>query len=173
MFKILYLIFKPLAKHVFKELFDSEMKKNINIDKDLIDDTLINTIDNTALFYTILKYDVSKNSNFFGYIKKMLKFNAKSELRTEKTQLKTQQNNFTLKDLSDENILKNSQIANLDSENSTLNIQTIIQNLPDKERKAIKKAYYNNENLNDTERKAKNRGFKKIRLNHPELKSYL
>jgi hypothetical protein len=54
-------------------------------------------------------------------------------------------------------------MASLEDQTNLEKIREYIDKLPDKEREAVKKMSESNEKLNDTERKAKNRGLNKIR----------
>lgn len=160
--------------------FDPLIKSNTStlIKKEALDiDTAHDTL-KTEIFLSILKYDATKNPNFFGYIKAILPFQVKTELRENKTQSMTK--NITelssSAGIADEPDKLESFIDNIfgsdDSAEKLIDsiyndskreeALSIIDSLPPAERDAIKKAYINNEQLTDTERRAKNRGLKKV-----------
>lgn len=170
--------FSVLMLNIFDPLIRSTASisapKQKLFDKETIYDTL-----KTEVFLSILKYDSVKNPNFFGYIKTILPFQLKTELRENKTNASTQtitqlSNKFGIADDPDklegfmDSIFGSDKEAEklielINNESEIKKALEIIESLPPAEKEAIKKAYIRNEKLSDTERKAKNRGLKKAR----------
>lgn len=126
----------------------------------------------------ILEYDASIDSSFFGYIITMLPLQVKTKLREREVEARTETESVghILDSFSDSEGLseEGSGVKQaVDQDQLRELIDNCLKTLSPKARKVIEKAYFNNENLTDTERRMKNRALQKLRENYPELKEFL
>lgn len=127
--------------------------------EDLVADAIL------AVVELILGFDLSKNDSFIAYIKHNLGF----KLRTSSRRLVKNDDASTFHESKFEEGFFESIpdatdfVASLEDQGNLEKIREHISNLPEKERNALKKMSENNEKLNDTERRAKNRGLARVR----------
>ncbi len=147
--------FEGLYKNVIKKIKAQSQK--YYEEEDFMSDASV------AVIELILGFDLSKNSSFIGYLTTSLFYKMKTSSRMDKMEETTNtENSFeegffeSIPDASDF-------MASLEDQSNLDKIREYIEKLPDKEREAVKKMSESNEKLNDTERKAKNRGLNKIR----------
>ncbi|MFH1866990.1 MAG: hypothetical protein ABIJ81_02815 [Patescibacteria group bacterium] len=119
---------------------------------------------NMAIIELILNFDLSANDSFIGYIESNLYWKLRT---TGRLILKTDQQTISeinFKEGFMESIPDPKDFTKqLENEENIQKIRQYIDNLPEKEREAVKKRVLMNEKLTDTERRAKNRGLNKIR----------
>lgn len=111
----------------------------------------------------ILQFDLSKNSSFIGYLTNNLFYKMKASGRMNKTDTNTDTENTLEEDFFESIPDTNDFINSIEDEKNLKKIMEHIENLPEKEKEAVRKMVENNKTLTDTERKAKNRGLNKIR----------
>lgn len=149
--------FENLVKKIIRSLeLQSPIKSYYERD-DLFSDA------NIAIMELIFNFDLSKNDSFIGYLSHNLPLKLKTSSRIKKTdQYTTLEHNFEegfLENIPDEDDF----IEQLNNKENIAKIRQYIDNLPEKQRKAIRKRYEKNEQLSATERRNKNRGLHKIR----------
>lgn len=132
--------------------------------RDLVIEKIINAI---------LEYDSTKNSSFFGYISRVTTYWKSSLFRVGKVdQMSSSLENMTEKGLeipsSSEDLIEERVMEDVAEK-----VKECLDKLPDKEQEAIKLLFFKNKRLTDTQRKAKNRGFNRIRTSYPELANLL
>ena len=156
----------PLARSIMKKQYKylSPRKGDFDDLKQIID---------TELLDLILKYDSTKNSSFFGYMKIMLPLNVKSRIREKKIN----DSPVSLEKAMDSNFegvaVEENYNEMIDRDDMQKKISKYLEKLPEKEKSAIKNAFYNNSRLSATERRAKNRGLQRLRQQYPELKHFI
>lgn len=120
----------------------------------------------------ILGFDLSKNDSFIGYLTFNLPLKIKTSSRTKKiddlTDTESILGNSFNEDEMKESFLSSIPdvidfVSSLDDEKNLQKMQECIEKLSGKEREALRKLAENNAKLNDTERKAKNRGLNRVR----------
>lgn len=150
-------IFENLVKKTIRSLELQSPIKSYYEKDDLFSDA------NIAIIELIVNFDLSKNDSFIGYLSHNLRLKIKTTSRIKKNdQYTALEHNFEegfLENIPDENDFTK-QLSN--QENIT-KIKEYIDNLPEKQKEAIRKLYERNEQLSDSERKNKNRGLNKIR----------
>jgi len=161
LYMCIFSVLEPLRKAIWKREITHHPRftESNEILEDLSQDITTETLS------AILKYDVSKNPSFFGYIKKVLPLTIHSKVRKKKIETLT----IPLEkeeDIVGENIEEI--IANREIKEK---LRNIIETLPKKEKEAIRKSYFNAEKLTEAERKARYRGLQKLKLS-PELKKF-
>jgi hypothetical protein len=116
-----------------------------------------------AVIELILKFDLSKDDSFIGYLTRNLYLKMKTSGRMNKTEKETK-TEIEFEEGFLESIPEvNDFMSSLEDQKNLEKIRVFIEKLPEKEREAVKKTSESNEKLNNTERKAKNRGLNKIR----------
>lgn len=150
-------IFENLVKKTTRSLKLQTPIKSYYEKGDLFSDA------NVAIMDLIFDFDLSKSDSFIGYLKYNLYLKIKTSSRIKKSDQYT-----TLEHDLEEGFLENIPdesdfIEQLDNKENIAKIKQYINNLPEKQKEAIRKRYEKNEQLSDTERKNKNRGLNKIR----------
>ncbi|MFH1767234.1 MAG: sigma-70 family RNA polymerase sigma factor [Patescibacteria group bacterium] len=107
----------------------------------------------------ILKFDLSRSPTFIGYMSKMLRLETRSAVREKKADLKSVDiDDYSERLFSDDDLLEK-----LNDKQMLKAVNATLDNLPEKEREAIKKSYFKNKKLSEAERKARYRGIKKLK----------
>lgn len=150
-------IFENLVKKTTRSLeLESPIKSYYEKD-DLFSDA------NIAIMELIFNFDLSKSDSFIGYLSHNLRLKIKTSSRIKKSdQYTTLEHNFEegfLENIPDENEFT----KQLSNRENIAKIKQYIDNLPEKQKEAIRKLYERNEQLSDTERRNKNRGLNKIK----------
>ena len=150
-------IFENLVKKTIRSLELQSPVKSYYEKDDLFSDA------NIAIMELIFNFDLSKSDSFIGYLSYNLRLKIKTSSRIKKSdQYTTLEHDFEegfLENIPDENDFT----KELDNQKNIAKIKQYIDNLPEKQKGAIRKLYERNEQLSDTERKNKNRGLNKIR----------
>ena len=147
--------FEGLYKNVIKKIKIQSQK--YYEEKDFMSDASV------AVIELILAFDLSKNTSFIGYLSKSLFYKMKTISRMDKMEETTDTEN-SFEEGFFENIPDAADfMSSLEDRTNLEEIRKHIDKLPEKEKEAVKKMSESNEKLNDTERKAKNRGLNKIR----------
>lgn len=147
--------FEGLYKNVIKKI-KSQSQKYYG-EEDFMSDASV------AVIELILGFDLSKNTSFIGYLTKSLYYKMKTSARMDKTEQTTETENSFEEDFFESIPDATDFMASLEAQSNLEKIREYIDKLPEKEREAVKKMSESNEKLNDTERKAKNRGLSKVR----------
>lgn len=147
----------------FMPIMKSIVKKHKGREKKFLDFEDITSIVNTELIVMVLSYDQNKNSSFLGYISSALHRYVWTQIRPNKTDQNT---GLVDEESVFENVPDSEQadiLELLESKVALEKVREVLEDLPEKQREAIKKSMQSNEKLSDTERRAKNRGIKKIK----------
>lgn len=151
-------IFENLIKKTVRSLELQSPIKSYYEKDDLFGDA------NLAIIELILNFDLAKSDSFIGYLNYNIRLKIKTSSRIKKSdQYTTSEHDFEegfLENIPDENDF----IKQLGDKEEVAKMQQYIDNLPEKQKEAIRKIYEKNEQLSDTERKNKNRGLNKIRV---------
>jgi DNA-directed RNA polymerase specialized sigma subunit len=147
--------FEGLYKNVIKKIKTQSQK--YYEEADFMSDASV------AVIELILGFDLSKNTSFIGYLTTSLFYKMKTSSRMDKMEETTNTENSFEEGFFESIPDATDFMASLEDQTNLEKIREYIDKLPDKEREAVKKMSESNEKLNDTERKAKNRGLNKIR----------
>jgi len=142
--KKLALQIKPYSKHYYE------------LD-DLIGDASLSVIE------LILSFDLSKNNSFVAYLVHSLYLKIVTRSRMNRTEKETISENALEEGFMDNIPDSKDFIDTLNDETNLRRIKKHLENLPEKQREALKKSLENNEKLTASERKNKDRGLEKIR----------
>ena len=143
--------FEGLVKNVSLRLKD-ESKKFYEMD-DLIGDSTVSVIE------LIKDFDITKSDSFIGYLSKNLLFKVKSSSRPNKADDNTVTENTMEEDFLSGIPDAENFITSLEDKEAMTKIRQYMENLPEKQKEAIKKTLTDNEGLTETDRRNKNRGF--------------
>ncbi|MGI6347615.1 MAG: hypothetical protein ACOXZ1_00220 [Patescibacteria group bacterium] len=150
-------IFKNLIKKEIDRLKLQSKIKSYYEESDLFSDASISIIE------LILSFDLTKNDSFIGYLKYNLNLKIKTKIRPKKSDYLTSFENELADDFMDSIPDENDLIEQINNKENIIKINEYINNLPEKQKEAIRKYYKENKKLSDSERKNKNRGLNKIK----------
>ncbi|MBD3293827.1 MAG: hypothetical protein GF393_12960 [Armatimonadia bacterium] len=157
--KFLLNVIRPLINSVIRNVKGYESRSQTSDD--------VKQVGYFEAIIAILQYDETKNESFFGYMKSMLILMVKSELRQKEI------DKHIVDESPDFNDIDFSVPEDAVETDLGIDILKALEQLAPKERKAIEKYYMHNEEISDTERRAKNRGLEKLKKNNPHLKELL
>jgi len=149
-------IFENLVKKIIRSLELQSPIKSYYEKDDLFSDA------NIAIMELIFNFDLSRNDSFIGYLSYNLRLKIKTSSRIKKSDQYTtflEEGEDFLESIPDENDF----IKQLENQEDRKKIDQCIDNLPEKQKEAIRKLYKRNEQLSDTEKRNKNRGLNKIK----------
>jgi DNA-directed RNA polymerase specialized sigma subunit len=150
-------IFKNLIKKMVTSLKLHTKIKSYYEESDLFSDASV------SIMELIFNFDLTKNNSFIGYLTYNLNLKIKTKSRPKKSeQFTTSESNLKdgfMNDIPDETNL----IEEIHKKENILKIKKYINNLPEKQKEAIKKYYEKNERLSEAERRNKNRGLNNIK----------